>query len=85
MNEFNKNQTQETYDFLYKENAFKITLHMIQSTLRISIEAISQCILFKTEISDGETHEMREACPRVLGFIFISFSLASFDNDTKSR
>ena len=37
----------------------------------------------KTEMSDGETPEMRDACPKVRGFIFISFSLASFDKETR--
>ena len=36
----------------------------------------------KTEISEGETPEMREACPNVRGFIFRSFSLASFDKES---
>lgn len=36
----------------------------------------------KTDISDGETPEIREAWPKVLGFIFMSFSRASFDKET---
>ena len=35
----------------------------------------------KTDISEGETPEILEACPKVLGFIFINFSRASFDSD----
>ncbi len=34
-----------------------------------------------TDMSDGETPEMREAWPKVRGFIFINFSRASFDRD----
>ena len=37
----------------------------------------------KTEMSDGVTPEIREACPKVRGFIFINFSRASFDKETK--
>ncbi len=33
-------------------------------------------------MSDGDTPEMREAWPKVRGFIFINFSRASFDNET---
>lgn len=40
------------------------------------------CII-KTEISDGDTPEIREACPNVLGFILINFSRASLDRDCK--
>ena len=37
----------------------------------------------KTEMSDGETPEMRDAWPNVRGLIFISFSRASFESETK--
>ena len=35
----------------------------------------------KTDISDGDTPEILDACPKVLGFIFNNFSLASFDRE----
>jgi len=36
-----------------------------------------------TEISDGETPEIRDACPKVRGLIFISFSRASFESEPR--
>ena len=39
------------------------------------------CII-NTLISAGETPDMRDACPSVLGFIFNNFSVASLDSDT---
>lgn len=37
----------------------------------------------RTEISEGETPEIREACPIVRGFILDNFCLASEERDCK--
>ena len=38
----------------------------------------------KTEISDGETPDILDACPKVRGFTLINFSRASFDKDASA-
>lgn len=37
----------------------------------------------KTEMSEGDTPDIRDAWPKVRGFIFINFSRASFESDTR--
>lgn len=47
----------------------------------LSFSYLDKCTI-KTDMSEGDTPEILDAWPRVLGLIFISFSRASLESDT---
>lgn len=54
MNEIIKDQSQEIFDFIYRDTPFRLTLCISNSSLKVSLEAVFHSIIFKNEILDDK-------------------------------